>query len=1214
MIPFHYRRIDESLLDALCSNVANGESTVMLAPRFGGSRYTLYRLQSMLSARGVGSLVYLRLARHDELNSEAAIRKLVTDAVERVAGAELSAATAGPSLLEAVERLQRQLGKPLVLFVANVDYLPYHLSSRLLTEVRTLHEAHKVVAVLTGEDSFYDLVSGPNSDFACAHQLVLQGLGREEFAGFAGHYLRVLNLGATGPDELAEMWEQTGGNRHMLRILLWEMLERKVRSISPGTLPAIGSTEMIRQARLPGPYGAEVFRYPARVIEHEPHCWADLQVLIANGEMRVAAEHGPPTVLELAGAATRCGSLLRFASPWMGEYIRHHFSDRRWGDLHARQGRWRRAFSFYSRLAPDETVRPSTAEDRLEVELTIRSLSAALYAEMHNGSQPLRRLFARSCRSVLGYQEVAFWVYRDASWILETPEAPSSEDRKDLERALELLPAGAPQGDGPLPIPGPWKQPALAAVLPGLRPGEQRVLMLSNFKQEAPISKARERLTSELLGHFLTAYKHALAIERDRERLAMRNAQFGVMNSIFGALGSQVLTVRDALAEAAAELRKLGYSRVLFSLVNPSGDRIQPELDDNEDTRSNVASLPDWPLAEPKADLQPYVVRSRRPFVGDVAREPLANVGPEPRAAQRRLAIVPLLNHLEEPIGTLHIERQDQAVPSADEVEDLLQFGRQLAIAIEQIRRVKLLQSALDEIPEPVLIADGSMQLLFTNEPSARLLGRKSGWYGRREARQLQDRELGEVRGLLDESLRKGQRLVRQVHQLAEGQAYRGVALADAIKDDKNRTVGAVLHLQDLNYLYQVLDAFRSIAESHDTDSAMRAVLRAAHALGHRHGRLLLVAEDDPSRLVGHLTLGPDGQIAPDRPGKAEYPRRDATGHRTWECIELRRPMVFCWDEERDDRAQVVTRHGLQAINSKPPQCPGELEKKPGDFWIDFPLFTPREALGKLSLSCDPDLKPEDFHLLRLLAEMAAGVLSAFIQRQRIVQQVEERVLGPVAVQAMAVAAHNIATRLGSLPVLLTRYRKREAKLAELKELNDLVEYTVSEVLRQIKRIKERVATLKVEPRRLDLAQTIRTTLNSMLLPEQWALEGAGQAFEVDADPELLGNAILELVQNSKNMAAVEAELQISVGVGERAVDGAPWVCVSYEDNGPGVPPHLKSRIFEPFFSRRPGRRNSSGLGLFFVRRVLDGHGGSVEESGTLGAGARFVMLFPRFT
>lgn len=66
----------------------------------------------------------------------------------------------------------------------------------------------------------------------------------------------------------------------------------------------------------------------------------------------------------------------------------------------------------------------------------------------------------------------------------------------------------------------------------------------------------------------------------------------------------------------------------------------------------------------------------------------------------------------------------------------------------------------------------------------------------------------------------------------------------------------------------------------------------------------------------------------------------------------------------------------------------------------------------------------------------------------------------------------------------------------------------------------------------------------------------------------------------------------------DREVDGSAPVTLAVEDQGPGVPPELKGRIFQPFFTTRPG---GTGLGLAIVARRVEEIGGGVDFVSPLG-------------
>ena len=68
------------------------------------------------------------------------------------------------------------------------------------------------------------------------------------------------------------------------------------------------------------------------------------------------------------------------------------------------------------------------------------------------------------------------------------------------------------------------------------------------------------------------------------------------------------------------------------------------------------------------------------------------------------------------------------------------------------------------------------------------------------------------------------------------------------------------------------------------------------------------------------------------------------------------------------------------------------------------------------------------------------------------------------------------------------------------------------------------------------------------------------------------------------------------------------FIKIVYEDNGPGIPYKEKQKLFEAFFTHKPG---SSGLGLAIVYRIIEQHGGMIFEDGTYNQGARFNIVLP---
>lgn len=105
----------------------------------------------------------------------------------------------------------------------------------------------------------------------------------------------------------------------------------------------------------------------------------------------------------------------------------------------------------------------------------------------------------------------------------------------------------------------------------------------------------------------------------------------------------------------------------------------------------------------------------------------------------------------------------------------------------------------------------------------------------------------------------------------------------------------------------------------------------------------------------------------------------------------------------------------------------------------------------------------------------------------------------------------------------------------------------------------------------------------------------------VRGNPEALVGAIVNLATNALDAGGDDARVEIVASL----VDGRAEIRV--RDNGPGVPPEHRERIFEPFYTTRP---SGTGLGLAVVRSVAVAHGGVVELEDSA-RGACLVVRLP---
>ncbi len=112
----------------------------------------------------------------------------------------------------------------------------------------------------------------------------------------------------------------------------------------------------------------------------------------------------------------------------------------------------------------------------------------------------------------------------------------------------------------------------------------------------------------------------------------------------------------------------------------------------------------------------------------------------------------------------------------------------------------------------------------------------------------------------------------------------------------------------------------------------------------------------------------------------------------------------------------------------------------------------------------------------------------------------------------------------------------------------------------------------------------------------------------IAADRDRLVQLIVILVDNAIDHSPPGGRVTVRVAHPGRTAQ------LSVEDEGPGVPPGERERIFEPF-TRLPGvrrdRSEGTGLGLAIARRIVAAHGGGIAVDDGAGGGARFTVTLP---
>ena len=106
----------------------------------------------------------------------------------------------------------------------------------------------------------------------------------------------------------------------------------------------------------------------------------------------------------------------------------------------------------------------------------------------------------------------------------------------------------------------------------------------------------------------------------------------------------------------------------------------------------------------------------------------------------------------------------------------------------------------------------------------------------------------------------------------------------------------------------------------------------------------------------------------------------------------------------------------------------------------------------------------------------------------------------------------------------------------------------------------------------------------------------------VELEPDLLEQALLNLILNAEHAMPNGGELML---ITRREGD---WAVLEVTDTGVGMTDAVRSKIFDAFYSTRPA---GSGLGLPTTRKIVEGHGGTIEVQSEPGKGSRFTIRLP---
>jgi signal transduction histidine kinase len=236
---------------------------------------------------------------------------------------------------------------------------------------------------------------------------------------------------------------------------------------------------------------------------------------------------------------------------------------------------------------------------------------------------------------------------------------------------------------------------------------------------------------------------------------------------------------------------------------------------------------------------------------------------------------------------------------------------------------------------------------------------------------------------------------------------------------------------------------------------------------------------------------------------------------------------------------------------------------------------------------------------LRRLADTIDGMLArldeAFSAQRQLVDDASHELRNPLAILRATVDA------------VLAREDATPAERA----------HAVEVVSRAVERMSRLVDDLLATARRagpgfveagVDLAEVAREAMEELrpLAPGLLLRSRLADGVTVGGDRDALRRAVANLLSNAARFSPAGGEVLVACGrLGE-------WAWVAVRDDGPGLAPEHRGRIFDRFYRvEGHGSSGHAGLGLAIVRQIVESHRGAVAVHSTPGRGAAFVLWLP---
>ncbi len=301
----------------------------------------------------------------------------------------------------------------------------------------------------------------------------------------------------------------------------------------------------------------------------------------------------------------------------------------------------------------------------------------------------------------------------------------------------------------------------------------------------------------------------------------------------------------------------------------------------------------------------------------------------------------------------------------------------------------------------------------------------------------------------------------------------------------------------------------------------------------------------------------------------------------------------------------------VQALSVPPDYTPGEASLS---FYYNYDLYNKMayrlwvEPMNGLVLRQMQGILCTSL-LIILILGISFGFLIRTILRQKTLEEMKEDFTHNITHElktpiAVAYAAGDALLNFNGVEQAEKRKNYLQIIQTQLKQLSGLVEQILSMSMEQRKHFRLCCEDIVLRPMLESLVEQHRLKADK---PTTFHLD-VDEALTLRADRTHLYNMISNLIDNAIKYSDGKAEVSLSASTEGKAVN------ISVADKGIGIPSDKQAHLFDKFYRVPTGNLHNVkgyGLGLYYVKTMMEQHGGSVALVSASGRGSTFTLHFP---